>query len=112
MGGIHILADGLPRDYELLRGNGDSDASRRHRPSLLAIILVILHNNVIFCSLLGLIMATTISENSLNEIAQWIDDIGGQLYAKVHELYALQQQLNTLKSMIEDYRDDPEGRFR
>jgi DNA repair ATPase RecN len=57
-------------------------------------------------------MATTISENSLNEIAQWIDDIGGQLYAKVHELYALQQQLNTLKSMIEDYRDDPEGRFR
>lgn len=112
MGGIHIPADRLPRGYELLRGNGDSDASRRHRPSLLAIILVILHNNVICCSLLGLIMATTISENSLNEIAQWIDDIGGQLYAKVHELYALQQQLNTLKSMIEDYRDDPEGRFR
>jgi flagellar biosynthesis chaperone FliJ len=75
-------------------------------------------------------MATTISENSLNEIAQWIDDIGSQLYAKVqelnklqrqlnslksikvHELYELQNQLNTLQSMIEDYRDDPEGRFR
>ena len=48
MGRIHILADGLPRDYELLRGNGASDASRRHRPSLLGIILVILKNNIIF----------------------------------------------------------------
>ncbi len=52
MGGIHIPADGLPRDYELLRGNGASDASRRHRPSLLGLILVILHNNIIFCDLL------------------------------------------------------------
>ena len=57
-------------------------------------------------------MATTISENSLNEIAQWINDIGSQLYVKIHELYRLQHELNTLQSMIEDYRDDPEGRFR
>ena len=48
MGGIHIPADGLPRDYELLRGNGVSDASRRHRHSLLGIIFVILNNNIIF----------------------------------------------------------------
>ena len=56
MEGIHIPADGLPRDYELLRGNGASDASRRHRRSLLGIILVILHNNIIFEGLCGYIM--------------------------------------------------------
>jgi hypothetical protein len=50
--GIHIPADGLLRDYELLRGNGVSDASRRHRRPLLGIILVILNNNIIFCDLL------------------------------------------------------------
>ena len=47
------LADRLPRDYELLRANGGDDASRRHRRPLLGIILVILHNNIIFCDLLG-----------------------------------------------------------
>ena len=57
-------------------------------------------------------MATTISEKSLTEIAEWIEDIGGQLYARIHDIYALQKQLNALKSMVEDYRDDPEGRFR
>ena len=56
MGGIHILADRLLRDYELLRGNGVSAASRRHRHSLLGIILVILHNNIIFCDLFRYIM--------------------------------------------------------
>ena len=57
MAGIHIPADGLPRDYELLRGNGVSDASRRHRHSLLGIILVILHINIIFCVLFGCYMS-------------------------------------------------------
>ena len=56
MGRIHILADRLPRDYELLRGNGVSVASRRHRHSLLGIIFVILNNNIIFCDLLGMVM--------------------------------------------------------
>jgi hypothetical protein len=51
MGGIHILADGLPRDYELLRADGGSDASRRHCRPLLGLILLILHNNIIFCDL-------------------------------------------------------------
>ena len=56
MGGIHIPADRLPRDYKLLRGNGVSDASRRHRHSLLALIFVILYNNIIFSDLFELIM--------------------------------------------------------
>ena len=47
MGGIHIPADGLLRDYELLRADGGGDASRRVRHPLLGIILVILHNNII-----------------------------------------------------------------
>jgi len=56
MEGIHIPADGLPRDYELLRGKAAGDASRRHRPSLLGLILVILHNNIIFYAISGMIM--------------------------------------------------------
>tara|TARA_R100000655_G_scaffold105842_1_gene154468 strand:- start:1537 stop:1710 length:174 start_codon:yes stop_codon:yes gene_type:complete len=57
-------------------------------------------------------MATTLSDTSLTKIAQWIDDIGGQLYARIQDIYALQKELNKLQSVIEDYRDDPEGRFR
>ena len=66
MGGIHIPADGLPRDYELLRGNGASDASRRHRHSLLGIIFVILYNNIIFGCLCGCIMVYNLQERGLN----------------------------------------------
>jgi hypothetical protein len=53
MGGIHIPADGLPRDYELLRADGGGDASRRHCRPLLGIILVLLYNNIIFLGLFG-----------------------------------------------------------
>ena len=53
MEGIHIPADRLPRDYELLRGNGVRAASRRDRHSLLGIILVILQYNIIFCDFFG-----------------------------------------------------------
>ena len=60
MGGIHILADGLPRDYELLRADGRSDASRRHRGPLLGLILVILHNNIISKVIPGMIMVKKI----------------------------------------------------
>ena len=73
---------------------------------------MILTNNIIFLGLCGLIMATTLSDTSLTKIAQWIDDIGGQLYARIQDIYALQKELNKLQSVIEDYRDDPEGRFR
>jgi len=46
MGGIHIPADRLPRDYELLLADRGDDASRRHRRPLLGLILVILQNNI------------------------------------------------------------------
>ena len=77
MGGIHILADGLPRDYELLRGNGVSDASRRHRHYLLGIIFVILYNNIIFCDLFGLIM---------DRDTHWLEAIANELDAIHSEL--------------------------
>ena len=44
---IVILADRLPRRYELLRADGGGDASRRDRRPLLGLILVILHINII-----------------------------------------------------------------
>ena len=77
MGGIHIPADGLPRDYELLRGNGVSDASRRHRHSLLGIIFVILNNNIIFCNLFGCIMVTNnpYTEEEQEQLERELHDI-------------------------------------
>ena len=61
------LADRLPRDYELLRGNSAADASRRHRCILFEIILVILHNNIIFCDLfecLWIVFATIVEKKT------------------------------------------------
>ena len=48
-------------------------------------------------------------ENALNEIEYWIDDIGGQLYAKVHEFHRMVNRLNKLQAMVRDFRDRQDG---
>ena len=66
VGGIHIPADGLPRDYELLRADGGGDASRRVRRPLLGIILVILNNNIIFGVVCGWLWLGRYDNHSTN----------------------------------------------
>jgi len=83
MEGIHIPADGLPREYELLRGKAVGSASRRHRLPFLGLILVILDNNIIFLTLFALIMVEkyifcpacntlTIHNRMSGQISGWI----------------------------------------
>ena len=54
-------------------------------------------------------MAKTITENDLNEIAQWVDELGGLLYAKMCDLHDVVRKLNDLVIMIENFRDRIEG---